>query len=311
MLRRKRGNEYDLSDDDDGGEARRRMKRRQFAKMQKALFSDERVKKMAENPGNQAFLRTLEDQASDDDMDLLEITEVPESQSDSQSQAAEAPTGSQTGVVPDSQPPRKELSSADGNTRPPAHLRRTKEGKKPSNIGEVRETLSDLLDEPQGSFIPATEAGSDSEDDADSTKENQNPRRSGIVDRISLKRSSSSSLSITSSRLAFTAGAAGGSGSFKVPNLLRRATSNSFASTSSSTSTAPGAATSGFAEQGSMARKVSGKKTGVNAFSRAGAPVGVDAKVKENERRRQEKRVKGAERRMGVVGGLLGKGSFE
>ncbi len=44
MLRRKRGaGDYDLSDSDDGGEAKRRMKRRQFAKMQKALFADERV----------------------------------------------------------------------------------------------------------------------------------------------------------------------------------------------------------------------------------------------------------------------------
>ena len=72
-LRRKRGADYDLSDSDDGGEARRRLKRRQFAKMQKALFADDRIKKIAEKPGNSAFMRTLEDRESDDEMDFLEV----------------------------------------------------------------------------------------------------------------------------------------------------------------------------------------------------------------------------------------------
>src|SRR5436190_19002525 len=72
MLRRKRGGDWnDLDDDDDGGEARRRLKRRQFAKMQRALFADERISKVAENPRNQAFLRTIEDRGSDDDMDFI------------------------------------------------------------------------------------------------------------------------------------------------------------------------------------------------------------------------------------------------
>jgi hypothetical protein len=130
MLRRKRGADYDLSDSDDGGEARRRMKRRQFAKMQKALFSDERVKKMAENPGNQAFLRTMEDRGSDDEMDFLDIVDAPASQGDesqSQSEQPEQPEQQQQRqVVPDSQP-RKPLGSA-GDNRAPAHMRRTKDG---------------------------------------------------------------------------------------------------------------------------------------------------------------------------------------
>ena len=37
-LRRKRGADYDLSDSDDDGEARRAMKRREFARMRKALL---------------------------------------------------------------------------------------------------------------------------------------------------------------------------------------------------------------------------------------------------------------------------------
>ncbi|KAM5352329.1 hypothetical protein ACJ41O_005052 [Fusarium nematophilum] len=313
MLRRKRGAGYDLDDSDDDGEARRRMKRRQFAKMQKALFADERVKKIAENPGNQAFLRTIEDRGSDDEMDFLdapeEANESSQSQSQSQSQEEES---NRPHTVPDSQP-RKTLGSTADN-RLPAHMRRTKEGKKPSNIGEVRETLSNLLEEPHGSVIPATEAGSDSEGEGEaqpstarSDKENDapNPRRGrvAVVDRISLKRNSSSSVS--TGRLAF---ATNSTSSFKVPALLRRATTNSLVSGSTS-GTSSGASTpgSGFGEEAKI-KKNAGKRSGVHAFARDSERR---AKLEQSERRREQKKVKGAERRVGVVGGLLGKGTFE
>ncbi|KAF5717333.1 mediator of replication checkpoint 1 [Fusarium mundagurra] len=305
MLRRKRGAGYDLDDSDDDGEARRRMKRRQFAKMQKALFSDERVKKIAENPGNQAFLRTIEDRGSDDEMDFLDAPEMVESsQSQSQDESSEAQT------VPDSQP--QKVLGPTGN-RVPSYLRRTKDGKKPSNIGEVRETLSDLLEEPHGSVIPATEVGSDSEGEENTTtetrsdKENDtsNPRRGrvAVVDRISLKRNGSSNVS--TGRLAFTTAS---SSSFKVPALLRRATTNSFVSgTVSTTSSGSPAPASGFGEEAKI-KKGASKKSGVHAFARDSERR---AKLEQNERKREERKIKGAERRVGVVGDLLGKGSFE
>ncbi|PTD03083.1 hypothetical protein FCULG_00009783 [Fusarium culmorum] len=307
MLRRKRGAGYDLDDSDDDGEARRKMKRRQFAKMQQALFADERVKKIAENPGNQAFLKTIEDRGSDDEMDFLDAPEEINESSQSQSQDGE---GSKTQTVPDSQPHRV-LGPADDRT--PAHLRRTKDGKKPSNIGEVRETLSSLLDDPHGSIIPATEAGSDSEGEeeahgqARSDKENDgsNSRRGRVVvvDRISLKRNNSSNTS--TSRLAF---ATASSSSFKVPALLRRATTNSYASgTASTSSPGPSTPASGFGGEAKI-KKGASKKSGVQAFARDSERL---AKLEQNERRREERKVKGAERRLGVVGGLLGKGSFE
>lgn len=316
MLRRKRGADYDLSDSDDGGEARRKMKRRQFSKMQKALFSDERVKKMAENPGNQAFLKTIEDHGSDEEMDFLDVVDEPtQDASDSQSQDGR---GAQQ-VVPDSQP-RQALGGASEN-RAPAPQRRTKGGRKPTNIGEVRQTLSTLLDdEREGSVIPATEAGSDSEDEerpssARSDKENRapNPRRTGssVVDRISLKRNPSSNLSTSSSsRLAFAAQAS--SSSFKVPALLRRATTNSFMSTGSTSSSSSGTPTGGHSAGGfgedAKIKKAAGKRSGINAFARENERR---AKIQESERRREAKKIKGAERRVGMVGGLLGKGSFE
>lgn len=303
MLRRKRGADFDLSDSDDDGEARKRMKRRQFAKMQKALFADERVKKIAENPGNQAFLRTIEDRGSDDEIDFLDVLDT-QSQADSQSQddTQEQQQQQPTTTIPDSQPPSKPLSSAtDNTTRPPAHLRRTKNAKKPSNIGEVRETLSDLLDEPHGSVIPATEAGSDSEEDYDSSRSDKENQPRGIVDRISLKRNASSTSS--SVRMAFTTQA---SSSFKVPALLRRATTNSTLISGSSSGSAMSSA-GGFGEEAKI-KKGAGKKSGIGGFARENEQR---AKVQESERRRQERRVKGAKGRIGMVGGILGKGTFE
>ncbi len=47
------------------------MKRRQFAKMQKALYADERISKVAENPRTHAFMRSIQDMGSDDDMDFI------------------------------------------------------------------------------------------------------------------------------------------------------------------------------------------------------------------------------------------------
>ncbi|KAK0384917.1 hypothetical protein NLU13_7396 [Sarocladium strictum] len=332
-LRRKRGADYDLSDSDDGGEARRRMKRRQFAKMQKALYADERVKKIAENPGNQAFLRTIQDQGSDDEMDLLGMDEPAEEE---QNSTATPPGINEGQTVPDSQP-RKALGDAAENHRAPAHLRRTKDGKKPSHIGEVRQTLSSLLEEREASIIPATQADSDSEDEDESNisrqasfrsdKENDgpNPRRGrvAVVDRISLKRNNSSAVS--TSRLAFATTANGpGASAIKIPAFLRRASSaassslGSVATTSSTTGAATATATGSFGEEAKIKKPTGARgRSGIHGFgsARGGAGMAAEseamAKVRESERRRQAKRAKGAERRMGAVGGLLGKGSFE
>lgn len=321
MLRRKRGADYDLSDSDDGGEARRRMKRRQFAKMQKALFSDERISKVAENPRNQAFMRTIEDIGSDDEMDFLFEPPPPPQSDNSQSQEQ---------TVPDSQPiasaahVRQPLAPASVANRPPATSRRTKEGKKPSNIGEVRESLSNLLEEPSlNTVISATDLGSDSDDADDedqplrgSNKENNVPQHgrrtnTAIVDRISLKRQGSSSASSAGpgGRMAFAAPSTTAGGSFKVPALLRRATTNSLMSSSSGSSggSTHGAGAGGFGEEAKI-KKSAGKRSGINYFARENERK---AAMEESAKRREAKKWKGAEGRSKVVGGLFGAGKFE
>lgn len=323
MLRRKRGADYDLSDSDDGGEARRRMKRRQFNKMQKALFADERVSKVAENPRNQAFLRTIEDIGSDEEMDFL-FESAPQAYKDSQlSMSTTGGTGSQEHVsVPDSQPA---VDSRQMKQPVPAADRRTKHGNRPASLGEIRETLSNLLDEPSGNtIIPATDAGSDdeggdaavSDDDGSlSNKENTNPRRrkhtGPVVDRISLKRQGSSNVSSGGgAKMAFAAPAASaGNGGFKVPALLRRATTNSLKSVGStgSSGSAGSSTGGGFGDEGKI-KKNAGKKSGISYLARENDHR---AKMAEAERRREERKFRAVEGRGKVVGGLFGAGKFE
>lgn len=320
MLRRKRGGDWDdLDDEDDGGEARRRLKRRQFAKMQRALFSDERISKVAENPRNQAFLKTIEDAGSDDDMDFLFAPPPRVPGLDSQdSQASDASTTPAAVTIPDSQP------SA------PAHPRRTKT-KPPSNIGDIRHSLSNLLDEPlhstsSSSVIPATDLDSGSDDDDDdnepdaddeptptttAAKENHNPRRrpaAPVVDRISLKRNSSSlsTTSTASNRQAFTTTAS--TGGFKVPALLRRATTNSLISSGASSTGVTTETASGSGAGSAKIKKSAGKRSGISYLARENERR---AAVSEMEARREAKKWKGAEGRGKVVGGLFGGGKFE
>ncbi|KAK4162580.1 MRC1-like domain-containing protein [Cladorrhinum sp. PSN259] len=349
MLRRKRaGNWDDLSDSDDGGEARRRMKRRQFAKMQRALFADERISKVAENPRNQAFLRTIEDHGSDDDMDFIFAPPPPapgmESQ-DSQSSASKDAVAAAV-IIPNSQPAADQTTNTTHMTS--KNPRRTGiSTKKPSNLGEIRESLSNLLDEPSynsSSVIPATELGSDSEEEQEqeeetvpssnsSNKENSNPRRSRssraaqssqIIDRISLKRQSSSTLSLSTSastKLAFTSTTIDKQG-FKIPALLRRATTNSssaslslsgggsVSSTGVTTSNGPSRGGLGKQDDGMKIKKSAGKKSGVSYLARGNER---QAALAETEKRREEKKFKGlmSEGRSKVVKGLLGGGRFE
>ncbi|TVY46834.1 Mediator of replication checkpoint protein [Lachnellula occidentalis] len=326
MLRRKRGADYDLSDSDDGGEAKRRRKRADFAKMRKALLADERIGKIAENPKRQAFLRAIEDRGSEDEMDFLDDFAEQEEGTDSQSQSQAEGSRSQQ-VVPDSQPtsmgPPKRKHSEDSTeveNRPPPNLRRTKNGKKPSNLTEIRESLSSLIEEPNAIIAPA-DSGSESEDELDieggpesqSQKENKDPfalRRGkvAVIDRISLKRASSNSIS-ANTRLAFATSSS--VAQFKVPPLLRRATTNSSIASSTTSSVSGGISATERMAGGAGSdgvKRGGGRASGVNYFARETERT---AHVVKTEKRRQEKRVKGAEGRRKVVGGLFGGGKFE
>lgn len=326
------------------------MKRREFAKMRKALLEDEAIGKIAENPKKLAFLRAIEDRGGDDEMDFLDdfadSQDMGDSQSQSQAEASEEVSqvdDSQPGSVPASimGPPKRKLSSdADPANRLPPNQRRTKPTKRPSNLSEIRESLSSLIEAPNAVLAAAESSDSEVDADADADseleienapkatrqgekkhkeKENRDPfapRRSNsisVVDRISLKRASSSNLS-TSARLAFAASSS--TPGFKVPALLRRATTNSsISSVSSSSLSGAGSSVSGmersaggFADDGRAVAKKAGKNSGVQYMAREN-----ERKIKlvEGEKKREEKRWKGAVGRRKVVGGLFGMGKFE
>lgn len=327
MLRRKRGADYDLSDSDDDGEARRRMKRRQFARMQKALFSDERISKVAENPRNQAFLKTIEDRGSDDEMDFIFDRAASAASTagsvTSATAAAEATTAGSKIVIPDSQPGAEPASVSERRAK---RRQQSASGRKPSNLGEIRESLSSLLEDGTSmSVVADTEFGSDEENDGahedvlpGSSKESRQPdswkwrNNVHVVDRISLQRGNSGGHAAVG-RTAFDAGLGGGPmgpTGFKAPALLRRATTNSLLSTTSSRSSSGGGGDgngSGFADQGKIKKNAS-KQSGINYFARENERR---AAMAEGDKRRQAKKVRSAEGRSRVVGGLFGAGKFE
>ncbi|KJR81819.1 mediator of replication checkpoint protein 1 [Sporothrix schenckii 1099-18] len=378
MLRRKRGaggaGDYDLSDSDDGGEARRRMKRRQFARMQQALFADERVSKVAENPRNQAFLRTIEDRGSDDEMDFIfdGAAEHPAAASTSTSTTATASTASPavpgvdtTTSIPDSQPSGPPApTAATVQKQQQNHPRRRRlsanPGKKPANLGEIRESLSSLLEDYHNdgsnlSIVADSEFGSDGEEQEDDGNKENEPlaaavatgasavvrRRPGrshnvqVVDRISLKRNNSNMSSASASSAASTSSSSassttmGGGGvslglgptGFRVPALLRRATTNSLvsngsaSSSSSSNNSTSSDKNNSYNSAGKLGDKDDGKikknaskMSGIHYFARENERR---AAIAASDKRRQAKKAKNAEGRARAVGGLFGAGKFE
>ncbi|EMR83572.1 putative mrc1-like domain-containing protein [Botrytis cinerea BcDW1] len=323
MLRRKRGADYDLSDSDDGGEARQRRKRAAEAKMRKALLADEKIGKIAQNPKKEAFLRAIEDRGSDDEMGFLDDFQEKDDTSDSQSQTqndeSQQSAPNQSGEVM-GPPPKRKNSDSNGYVRPPPHLRRT--GKKPSNLSEVRESLSSLIEDPHA-MVTSTNFESDSDDDLEieggpeqETQKNRDPfaiRRTGtsIIDRIQLKRESSSNVAANNERLAFAAPSS--QPGHRVVPLLRKATTNSsILSGTSSTGVSIGMSATermaGGKDEGSGIRRGGGKHSGVNSFVRESERKAV---MEKKEKRREQKKFKGVESRRKAVGGLFGKGTFE
>ncbi|ESZ96512.1 hypothetical protein SBOR_3134 [Sclerotinia borealis F-4128] len=325
MLRRKRGADYDLSDSDDGGEARQRRKRAEFAKMRKALLAaDEKIGKIAQDPKREAFLRAIEDRGSDDEMGFLDdFQERDDTPSDSQSQTQngefqQLPQNQTDESMPP--PPKRKHSDDMDYARPPAYKRRT--GKKPSNLSEVRESLSSLIEDPH-SMVTSIDVESDSDDDLEieggpekGSQKNRDPfavRRTGIsiIDRIQLKRESSSSIAANNERLAFAAPSSQ-PGHRGVP-LLRKATTNSsILSGTSSTGVSIGMSATermaGGKDEGSGIRRGGGKNSGVNSFVRESERKAV---MEKKEKRREQKKFKGVESRRKAVGGLFGKGTFD
>lgn len=319
MLRRKRGAEFDLSDSDDDTEARQRRKRREFAKMRKALLENENVGKIAEDPKKLAFLRAIEDREHDEDLDFLDrpaedsfrVESGTQEDPDSQSQQLSAPL--EATDVGKSRRPLEDSQPGKANMRPPPAARRTVTTKKPATLTEIRESVSFLIEEP-GSFNLGPDPSSSASEDETTHTEHHNPRRTSpnvIVDRLSLKRAESASTSSTT-RFAFHNPTASNS-VFKVPSLLRRATTTQLhANSADANGISTAAATeraAGGGEKGDFVRRGGTKRSSVNFYSREKERKSAVEMV---EGRRREGREKEARRRRSGLGGLgTGASAFE
>ena len=314
LLRRKRGAEFDLSDSEDDAEARQRAKRREFAKMRKALLENENVGKIAEDPKKLAFLRAIEDRDDDENLTFLEM---PEDSSQQQLPDTQEMLNSQIDpLLPDSQPGKRKrpLQETTAN-RPPPAARRTRTAQKPSTLAEIRESVSFLIEDPEALSLHPLDSSDIDEDVSNPPTTTDpfapHPRRNTapIIDRISLKRASSSSTSstTTTTRLAFQNPTS--IPTFAVPSLLRRATSTHTSEDkhgiSTATATTERAADGG--EKGAVVRRGGGKKSSVVGFARE---VERRRVVEGVERRREEGRRRVGRSARGL-GGLVGVGGFE
>ena len=317
MLRRKRGADFDLSDSDDDVEARQRRKRREFAKMRKALLENENVGKIAEDPKKLAFLRAIEDREDDDDLDFLNrpaedsFRVEPDTQDDPESQNKASLPESSLGKR---KRPLEESAPAQGNMRPPAVARRTQAPKKPATLAEIRDSVSFLIETP-GSINTAPDPSSSASEDESNHNDKNHRNPSGrtnlnpVIDRISLKRAESATVP-SNSRLAFHDPTSSNPsiGAFRLPSLLRRATTTNIAAANNhGITTATTERAAGGGEKGDFVRRGGSKKSSVNYFARERER---NKAVEGVERRRKEQREREARGRKMRLGGL-GTGAFE
>ena len=349
-LRRKRGagDDLDLSDsEDEKQEARQRARRREFAKMRKALMMDEKLGKMGVDPKKKAFLKAIEDWGADEDEEVAGLLDEPkglddvpeESQSQSQNQepdgAADGDKGVESAltqgallqkvpVIASSRPP---LNPTTTNPRRRPVVDDGLTFKRPSSLLQIRESLSILLDNPSEGFEAPVLSSSpplpeDIKDDivlsdveppspthmAGDSKMDLSHRRNSkpaFIDRLSLKRESSSSLAQTSAaNLAFQAPVMAGP-KFQPPSLLRRATSQLSAARENEHGISHAAAYE------AVEREAGSDKGKIGGFKRSGGSgrTSVNWGGKGVRDGRVEKRGVGNPKRVSgksVLGGLLG-----
>lgn len=345
-LRRKRGagaDFDDLDDSDDDYQARQSRKRRDFARMHKALLDgDSNIIKLAEDPKKSAFLRAIEDRDDQDEIELLESTprddenEVEMGDVIPDSQAENRPPGTLKRRRDDSEsglPPTKHSRPFEAQRKilgPP---------RKPTSLADIRASVSFLVEESDSMFSVKDgptifDASSDVEVEHEGlvaetdmvaeteVPQHKPPRRTGprsnnpkFVDRLSLKRQESSKDSQGSgNHLAFmdprfTSDAS----TFKAPSLLRKAPS-SFSNFSGQDEN--GISTNNNAKKSTTEPDVKGrgvggggsKRSSVNFYARAAERKAI------REKRQGKNRVIGAgvasiRRQASGLSNLLGKAS--
>lgn len=322
MLRRKRGGEFDISDSDDNAESRKRAKRREFAKMRKALLENENVGKIAEDPKKLAFLRAIEDREGDCFNFLAQLEDpIPsdlysQEAVNPQSELQPLPTIELTAIK---QKRALSASATKVRNRLAPSSRRTRALKKPYTSADIRESVSFLIEEPNApslQIISSSSPHSSENEGASLQRDSFKSRRSNnpIIDRLSLKRAESiSNATSTTSKLAFQAPLLGSeAGTFRVPSLLRRATTvqlrgNGADENGISVSTAGTERAADGGEKPDFIKRGGSRKSSIGYFASRERERG--AGLKEAERRKRDGLKKMGMSRVGLGG--LARGSFD
>ncbi|KNG51541.1 mrc1-like domain-containing protein [Stemphylium lycopersici] len=232
---------FDMSDSEDEAEMRQRRKRAAFQKQTNALLQDQKVKALADDDKKKAFFNTLADFADEGEYDYLNMPEKEADENSSESQSQSQNQGDDI-AIPDSQNPtaasssplKRKAQDSQKENRPPPNMRRTAASdtlsRKPLTADDVKHSISELIEDPRV-VIPDSQLSDTEEDYEDEQTHSAKPSsyRKPIIDRLTLSRQSTVEESVVSaeSSLAFhnPARAAAGPG-FRVPSLIRQATSN-------------------------------------------------------------------------------------
>lgn len=322
MLRRKRGGEFDISDSDDDAEVRKRAKRREFAKMRKALLENENVGKIAEDPKKLAFLRAIEDREGDHFNFLVQLedpisTDLHSQESVSSLSEPQPLPATELSAIKQKRP--LQVSVTDDGNRLAHSTRCTRTLKKPYTFADIRESVSFLIEEPNAlslQIIPSSSPHSSENEGASLQRDSFMSRRRNnpIIDRLSLRRAeSSSNATSTTSKLAFQTPFLGSeTGTFRVPCLLRRATTSQLHGNGADengirVSTAGTERAAGGGEKPDFIRRGGGRKSSIGYFASRERERG--AGLKEAERRRRDALKKMGMSKVGLEG-LTG-GSFD
>jgi mediator of replication checkpoint protein 1 len=319
-LRRRAGGRdgFDMSDSEDEEDIRLRKKRAAFQKMNRALLADERIGNIAKDQKKQAFFHTLADFADEGEYEFLEMPaemDVDGEQSQSQGDGEKESERIENITVPDSQTSdaghmseasnplkRKSPSESQKENRAPPNLRRTAASdnltRKPITLADVQNSVLELLEDPR-IMVPDSQFSESEDEDGESPA--PTAARKPIVDRLTLSRTSTMS-EADGSNLAFHAPTRSNTGpGFRVPSLIRQATSNLSATSESRRSSGAGTPTE-------TVRRGGTGKSNIHAQAREAERRQIVEK-KESKRKEALKKKVSAGRRGGmrsVLGDLAG-----
>lgn len=327
-LRRRGGDAFDLdSDEDERAVERRRRKQVEEARKRRLLLGDERLGKLAEGRG-EAFLRAIEDRDEDQEQEEEGWEGIGGSQGDVATQEGSQGTEQGTQDVMRAVSGNGTKRKAEGDEADPAPFKRPKYTArrtanaafvKPASLAEVKESVSFLIEEPHMEER-RVELSDDEGQDASAETQAQHaqqadrapfsarrmPAKPAVVDRL-LARQSSSSAGQEKTGMAFQRSNSSFSG-FKVPSLLRRATTGAKSGSGAAGSMGPPALKrdgSSNASSGAVSRGSGGQKSSINYAAREAERRAVVDKV-EKRRKEDVKRIAGMRRSGGALGGFIG-----